>query len=52
MTKAILIKTTFNQGWLTYSEVQSIVIKVGTQQHLSRHGAGGMESSMSLSENC
>jgi hypothetical protein len=34
MTKASLIKkttttTTFNWGWLTSSEVQSIIIKVG-----------------------
>jgi hypothetical protein len=30
MTKAILIRTTFNWGWLTGSEVQSIIIKVGS----------------------
>jgi hypothetical protein len=30
MTKASLIRTTFNWGWLTGSEVQSIIIKVGT----------------------
>jgi hypothetical protein len=28
MTKAILIRTTFNWGWLTGSEVQPIIIKV------------------------
>jgi hypothetical protein len=28
MTKASLIKTTFNWGWLTDSEVQFIIIKV------------------------
>jgi hypothetical protein len=28
MTMASLIKTTFNWGWLTGSEVQSIIIKV------------------------
>jgi hypothetical protein len=44
-------KTTFNWGWHTGSEVQSI-IKVGTWQHPGRHGAGGHESSMSLSEGC
>ena len=27
MTKTSLIKTTFNWGWLTGSEVQSIIIK-------------------------
>jgi hypothetical protein len=29
-TKAILIRTTFNWGWLTGSEVQSMIIKVGS----------------------
>jgi hypothetical protein len=33
MTKASLIKTTFNCGWLTGSEVQSIIIKVGAWQY-------------------
>jgi hypothetical protein len=28
MTKATLIRTTFNRGWLTGSEVQPIIIKV------------------------
>jgi hypothetical protein len=28
MTKATLIRTTFNWGWLTGSEVQSIIIKM------------------------
>ena len=32
MTKAILIKTVFNWGWLTGSEVQSIIIKHGSIQ--------------------
>jgi hypothetical protein len=36
-----------NWGWLTGSEVQSIIIKVGTWQHLGRHGAGEVESSTS-----
>jgi hypothetical protein len=40
MTKATLIRTTFNWGWLTGSEVQSIIIKMGTLQHPGRHGAG------------
>jgi hypothetical protein len=32
---------TFNWGWLTGSEVQSIIIKAGAWQHPDRHGAGG-----------
>jgi len=43
MTKTTLRRTTFNWGWLTGSEVQSIIIKVGTWQHSGRHGAGGAE---------
>jgi hypothetical protein len=45
-----MIRITFNWGWLTGLEVQSIIIKVGTWHHLSRHGAGGSESSTSSSE--
>jgi hypothetical protein len=52
MTKATLTRITFNWGWLTGSEVQSIIIKVGTWQHPGRHGAGGTESSTSSSEGC
>ena len=52
MTKATLIRTPFNRGWLTGSEVQSIIIKVGTWQHPGRHGAGRAESSTSSSEGC
>jgi hypothetical protein len=52
MTKTTLIRTTFNWGWLTGSEVQSIMVKVGTWQHPGKHGAGGAESSTSLSEGC
>jgi hypothetical protein len=52
MTKASLIKTTFNWGWLTGSEVQSIIIKVGAWQYPGRHGAGGAESSTSSSKGC
>jgi hypothetical protein len=52
MTKATLIRTTFNWGWLTGSEVQSITIKVETWQHLGRLGAGRTESSTSSSEGC
>ena len=32
MTKATLIRTTFNWNWLTGSEVQSIIIKVEAWQ--------------------
>jgi len=50
MTKATPIRTTFNWGWLTGSEVQSTIIKAGTWQHPDRHDAGGAESSTSSSE--
>jgi hypothetical protein len=50
MTKVALKRTTLNRGWLTGSEVQSIIIKVGAGQHPGRHGAGGAESSTSSSE--
>jgi hypothetical protein len=46
MTKATLIRTTFNWGWLTGSEVQSSIIKAGTWQHPDRYSAGGPESSI------
>jgi hypothetical protein len=46
MTKASLIKTTFIWGWLTGSEVQSIITKVEAWQHPGKHGAGGAESSV------
>jgi hypothetical protein len=52
MTKAILIRTTFNWGWPPGSEIQFIIIKVRTWQHPGRHGAGGAESSTSSSESC
>jgi hypothetical protein len=52
MTKATLIRTTFNWNWLTGSEIQSIIIKVGTWQHPGRHGAGRAEGSTSSSEGC
>ena len=45
MTKASLIKTTFNWGWLTGSEVKSIIIKVGAWQCPDKHGVGGAKSS-------
>jgi hypothetical protein len=50
MTKATLIRTTFNWGWLTGSEVQSIIIKAEAWQCPGRHGAGGAESSTSSPE--
>ena len=50
MTKATLIRATFNWGWLTGSEVQSIIIKEGTWQHPGSHDSGGAESSTSSSE--
>jgi hypothetical protein len=43
MTKATLIRTAFNWGWLTSPELQSIIIKAGTRQHPGRNGAGGAE---------
>jgi len=52
MTKATLIRRTFNWGWLTGTEVQSIIIKAGTWQHPGRLGAGKAESSTSSSESC
>jgi hypothetical protein len=51
MTKATHIKA-FNWGWLTGSEVQSIIIKVGTWQHPGRHSARGAERFTSLPEGC
>jgi hypothetical protein len=47
MTKATLIRITFNWGWLTGSEIQSIIIKAETLQRPGRYGAGGAESSLS-----
>jgi hypothetical protein len=38
--KATLRGTAFNWGWLTGSEIQSIIIKAGTWQHPGRHGEG------------
>ena len=43
MTKATLTRTTFNWGGFTVSEVQPIMLKVGTWQHPGRHGVGGAE---------
>ncbi|MCQ8205567.1 hypothetical protein NP569_25075, partial [Vibrio parahaemolyticus] len=46
---AALIKKTFNWGWLTGSDVQSIIIKAGAWQSTGRHGSEGAESSTSSS---
>jgi|UPI0000F4F55F hypothetical protein len=50
MTKATLIKATFNIGWLTGSHVQSSIIKARSMAASRKHGTGGAQSSMSLSE--
>jgi hypothetical protein len=50
MTKTTLIRTTFNWGWLTGSEVQSIVIKTGAWQNPGRHGAQGAKVSTCCSK--
>jgi hypothetical protein len=52
MTKATLIRTTFNWSWLIGSEAQSIIIKVETWQHPGRHGTSRAESCTSSSEGC
>jgi hypothetical protein len=52
MTKTTFITTVFNCGLLTGSEVQSIIIKVGTSQQSDRHGAEEAENSSSSSEGC
>jgi hypothetical protein len=52
MTNTTLRRTTFNQGWFIGSEVQSLIIKVGTRQYPGRHDAGGAVSSTSSSEGC
>jgi hypothetical protein len=51
MAKATLTRTTFNWGWLTGSEVQSIIIKAGAWQHPDRYGTEeGAQSSASSSD--
>ena len=40
----------FNWGWLTGSEVQSIIIKAGAWQYPGRHGIGIFENSTSCSK--
>jgi hypothetical protein len=50
MTKATLIRTTFNEGWLTGSEVQSIIIMSGSKAASRQAWAGRAESATSCSE--
>jgi hypothetical protein len=45
------LRTAFNWGWLTDSEVQSIIIKVGSMA-VCRHGAQGAQSSTAPSKGC
>jgi hypothetical protein len=52
MTKAKIIKTTFNWGWFMCSEVQSIIIKAWSGQHPGRYGTGEAESSTSSFDGC
>jgi hypothetical protein len=52
MTKATLIRITFSWGWLTGSEIRSIIIKTGTWQHPDRYGAGAAKSSTFSYEGC
>ena len=52
MGKALLIRTVFNWDWLSHSGIQSIIIKVGTEEHPGRDGSVGAESSTSSSEGC
>jgi hypothetical protein len=51
MTKATLITTAVNWGWIPSSEVQ-FIIKARAQQHPGRHVAGGAESSTSSFDGC
>jgi hypothetical protein len=44
------MRTSFNWGWLTGSEVLSIIINVGAWQCPGRHGTERAESSTSSSE--
>jgi hypothetical protein len=48
MTKATLISTTFNWGWLTGPEAQFIIIKAGTWQCPGRYDIGRAECSTSF----
>jgi len=49
VTKVTLVRT-FNWGWLTSSEVQSIIIKLGIMATPGRNGTGVAESSTSCSK--
>jgi hypothetical protein len=51
MTKVTSLRTTFNRGWLTGSEVQSI-IKTGAWQHPGRRGTGRAEGPTSSPGGC
>jgi len=51
MTETPLLRKTFNWGWLTGSEVQIIITKVGTWQP-GRDGACRAENSTSSSGGC
>jgi len=44
MSKATIIRITYDWGWLTGLVVQSIIIKAGAWQHPDRHDARGAES--------
>jgi hypothetical protein len=50
--KATLIRATFNWGWLTGSEVQSISSRCTHGSFPGRHGVGGVESYTSSFEGC
>jgi hypothetical protein len=50
MTKATLIRTTFNWVLFIDSDIQSIITKVGAWQHPGSHGIEGPRSSTSSSE--
>jgi hypothetical protein len=45
MVKGTLIRTTFNLGWITGSDIQSIMSKARAWQHPGRDGAGRSENS-------
>jgi hypothetical protein len=50
MTKETLINFIWGGGWLTGSEVQSIIIRMGAWHYPGRHGMVGAESSATSSE--
>jgi len=47
MTKVALKKKTFNWGWLTVSEFQSVIIKVEAWHCAGKRGSGKAKSSTS-----